>query len=110
MRTTALGVCVTCLLLSTLSHTTAAPASTDDPTLRNIEALTASRTDGKAGIIISMTTNTSPAARLSDRRLLIRAAAPMNRCGCGVRMGRRWCDASGVAISRIYCGGRWRSR
>ena len=39
MRTTALGVCVACLLLSTLPHTAAAPASTDDPTLRNIEAL-----------------------------------------------------------------------
>ena len=39
MRTTALGVCVTCLLLSALSHTVAAPASTDDPSLPNIEAL-----------------------------------------------------------------------
>jgi len=39
MRTTALGVCTACLLLTTLTTSAAAPASADDPALPNIEAL-----------------------------------------------------------------------
>ena len=39
MRITALGVCTACLLLTALTTSAAAPASTDDPALPNIEAL-----------------------------------------------------------------------
>ena len=39
MRVTALGVCVACLLPTALTTSAAAPASADDPTLQNIEAL-----------------------------------------------------------------------
>ena len=45
MRTTVLGVCVACLLLSTLPSTVAAPSNTDEPTLPNIEALGAREPD-----------------------------------------------------------------
>ena len=39
MRTTALGVCAACLLLTALTDSAAAPATADDPALPNIEAL-----------------------------------------------------------------------
>src|SRR5882757_8328599 len=39
MRTTALGVCVVCLLLNAVATSSAAPATPDDPALPNIEAL-----------------------------------------------------------------------
>jgi hypothetical protein len=45
MRVTVLGVCVACLLLSVLPAPVAAPTSTNDPTLPNIEALSAREPD-----------------------------------------------------------------
>lgn len=39
MRTTALGACSACLLLTALATSAAAPASANDPALPNIEAL-----------------------------------------------------------------------
>src|SRR5476651_563144 len=39
MRMIALGGCVACVLLTALSYSAAAPASTDDPALPNIDEL-----------------------------------------------------------------------
>ena len=45
MRTIVLGVCGTCLFLSNLPYTVAAPTGTDEPALPNVEALGAREPD-----------------------------------------------------------------